>query len=420
MFSTPEVFLKNSKKSFSKNDFAKAAEKKVYRPVVFAGKKQKMIRMLIWVNIILISLKTFRNPFEAIKQIKNLLQLRNKFHNGYSLNKYVQIRSRFFYNYNAPGWPSKSFNKYVTHQLRNIAKGNENNSIHTLLFAITKKCGFKCEHCFEWDNLNKKEVLTRKNLMQIVHSFQDSGVSQIQLSGGEPLNRLDDIIFLLDHAYKGTDFWILTSGYNLTKDKALLLKQHGLTGITISVDHCEEQLHDQFRGVAGSFKRAFNAVEYARNAGLVVCFSICPTRKFISKENLYKYALLAKEAGVSFIQIMEPKATGHYANQPVTLHSNELKELEDFYEQLNFCNNNFNEYPIISYHGYYTRRIGCAGGGKDYLYVDTDGYIQSCPFCQSKLFSALDSNLQKNLSILKQTGCALPGVKNKKENYETV
>jgi MoaA/NifB/PqqE/SkfB family radical SAM enzyme len=405
MSSTPTI-LQPQKKIFAKTGSQKNYISNTQAMPVFTGSKQQFIRLLIWINILIVSFKVFRNPFAAIMQTKKLLRFRNKFRNGHVLKKYARTANRYFFTYNAPGWPSAAFNRYIAHQLRNNKDGVHNNSIHTILFGITKKCGFKCEHCCEWENLNKPEVLSVEDLVSVIHRFQQLGVTQVQLSGGEPMNRLNDIILLLNRAKKGTDFWILSSGYNITAEKAILLKKHGLTGITISLDHCEEELHDTFRGVPGSFKRALHAAACARHAGLAVCFSICPTQKFINRENLFRYAILARDAGASFIQILEPRAVGHYINKTVMLTAIQISELEKFYEQMNYDEPAFTGYPIISYHGYYSRRIGCAGSGKDYLYIDTDGDIHSCPFCQHKLFSALDDGLSNNLQQLKRKGCS--------------
>jgi MoaA/NifB/PqqE/SkfB family radical SAM enzyme len=395
----------NRWKAVAINSFNKRQEERDPAVPVFGGVKQRFIQGFIWLTILILAFKTFKNPFSAITATRNLKRFRNNFRNGNHLNKLAGVGNRFFFTYNAPGWPSIAFNRYIIHQLKNNNEGIHNNSIHTLLFGITKKCGFKCEHCCEWDNLNKPEILSTDDLLEIVHRFQQLGITQLQLSGGEPLNRFSDILYLLDHAKKGTDFWILTSGYNLNKEKARELKRYGLTGITISLDHCEEDSHDRFRGIPGSFKRALNAAACAHEAGLAICFSICPTQSFISKENLLRYAVLAKEMNASFIQILEPKAVGRYNNQPVTLTGSQIKILEKFYEQMNYTDDSLTQFPIISYHGYYSRRVGCAGSGKDYVYVDTDGDVHSCPFCRHKLFSALDDNLSINIHHLKQKGC---------------
>ncbi len=374
-------------------------------PKFILGPGLRFIKWLMWINIFKVALKKFRNPFTAIQKINQLKKLRDQYRNRYQAFKYSSVNNKFFINYNTPGWPSKAFNHYISHLLtRSIP--DKQPSLNTLVFAVTKKCGFLCEHCCEWENLNKPEVLSKEDLLSIIYRFQQLGVSQVQLSGGEPLNRFNDILFLLNNVLPGTDFWLYTSGYQLTAEKAKQLKKHGLRGITISLDNCDEELHDAFRGKKGSYQRALLAAQYATQAGLAVCFSLCATKQFISNENLMRYAEIVKNAGASFIQILEPKAVGHYAGHDVILNDHHQKILEQFTEKINY-EKNYSSYPIITYHGYYSRRIGCSGSAKDYLYVDTDGDVHNCPFCQLKLFSALDDSLTDLIAEMKRKGCGV-------------
>lgn len=373
--------------------------------IVIKGPKQKFIQFLIWLNILFVSVKSTRNLLQGFKKTRQLKQLRDQYRNNFVLTKYRKIGKRYYHSYNAPGWPSIAFDRYVFHQV-NKMPASRPVSIHTLIFAITKKCGFQCEHCCEWENLNKPEKLEKEDLLRIIQHFSALGISQVQLSGGEPLNRFNDILFLLDNMPAGIDCWIYTTGYQLTPEKAMRLKQHGLTGVTISIDDHDASRHDRFRGKEGSFKRAMDACCYAVNAGLAVTFSLCAVKSFISRENMLAYASLAKEHGASFIQILEPKAVGHYAGAEVTLKKDQLIILEQFFEKMNY-DRSYDSYPLVAYHGYYSRRVGCAGSGKDYLYVDTDGDVHNCPFCQRKLFSALDPDLEDHICQMRANGCGV-------------
>jgi len=370
-----------------------------------SGWRMKVIRAFIWLNIYFIACKKFISPFTAFKKLKQLKQMRDQYRNQKTLPKVFKTENRYFVNYTTPGWPSKAFNRYVDHLLNRFSTG-QSPSLNTLVFAITKKCGFQCEHCCEWLNLNKPEVLSQQDLLSIIHRYHKLGISQVQLSGGEPLNRLNDIFFLLDNSPAGIDFWLYTTGYSLTNEKAIQLKQHGLTGITISLDHHEEEKHDAFRGVKTAWQRGLRAAQYATDAGLAVCFSICATKQFISRENLESYIELAKNNSVAFIQILEPKAVGHYSGQDVTLSKQHIEVLEDFYQTYNY-NTAYPHYPTISYHGYNSRRFGCSGSAVDYVYVDTDGDVHSCPFCQRKLFSAFDEDLSAKILQMKSGGCKI-------------
>lgn len=377
----------------------------IYKPALVTGLRKKIIQKLIWLNILVIAIKKGGSIAGGIRKVRQLKNLRLRYANNVNLTKYQLVGNRYYYSYNAPGWPSQSFNRYITHMLGKQSQ-TARPSLHTLIFAITKKCGFKCEHCSEWENLNKPERLGQNDLLQIINRFHVLGISQLQLSGGEPLNRLDDILYLLDHLPTDIDCWMYTTGFQLNFEKACLLKKHGLRGLGISIDDHDASRHDRFRGRAGSFHRALKACNYATMAGLVVTFSICPTKDFISEDNLLAYAKLAKKHGASFIQIMEPKAVGHYANMDVTLKPDHIKILETFYEKMN-SHEDYASFPTVVYHGYYSRRMGCAGSGHDYLYVDTDGDVHSCPFCQKKLFHVFDDNLAENISAMRKAGCGV-------------
>ncbi|MEP6673864.1 MAG: radical SAM protein [Ferruginibacter sp.] len=380
-------------------------QRKIISGITVSGVHQKIIKVFIWINILRIALRLFKSPRIAFKKAKDLRRLRDQYRNDHSLKKYKKVNGLYFFNYNAPGWPSKTFDRYVKHLFSKVSP-EPTSSLHTLIFAITKKCGFKCEHCCEWENLNQPEQLSKEDLLLITRRFYDIGVSQVQLSGGEPLNRFDDIIYLLDNSPAEINFWLYTTGYQLTRQKAMQLKEHGMTGITISLDDHDPEKHDLFRGKARSFERALLAARYAVESGLAVTFSLCATKNFISNENLMRYAELAKNAGASFIQLLEPKAVGHYAGKDVTLETSHLKILEAFYEKMNY-DKAYSSYPLVAYHGFYSRRIGCSGSGKDYLYVDTDGDVHNCPFCQRKLFPALDDALPKRIMQMKTQGCGL-------------
>jgi len=371
---------------------------------IYTGWKARSIRPLMWLNIVWIALKIYRNPVKAWKNLHALIENWNKYRNKNHFVKNVKIGNRFYINQNAPGWPSLSFDRFIKHQ---ILKSGVNGApgIHTLILAITKKCGFQCEHCFEWNELNKPEKLSRADLKNIVDRFQELGISQVQFSGGEPLNRFNEIIYLLNNVKPGTDFWLYTSGYNLNAEKAKQLKRNGLTGVIISIDHYAATEHDRFRGVDKAWSHAQAAIRNALQEDLAVSLSCCVTRSFCTTENLDNYMQMANDAGVAFVQMLEPRSVGHYEGKDVGLTKEDIHILEEFYENYSQDPARKN-YPILTYHSYHVRRAGCQGSAKDYVYVDTNGNVQSCPFCSKKWFSALEDDLKSNLMKMKLIGCS--------------
>ena len=387
-------FVHADKNSHSQTDTA---------PMAY-GVHKSVIKTCIWINIILVALSYFRNPVTAFRAVKNLKKLRNDFRDKHPILKYAKVNGRYYFTFNTPGWPSLSFNKYVLNNLKRFDVSKNAVILDTIVFGITKKCGYQCEHCFEWDALNKPETLSRENLLSVIQSFQKAGITQVQLSGGEPLNRFEDILYILQNIKKGTEVWLYTSGYHFTGERAATLKANGLTGITISLDHWMPELHNIFRGKKNAFDWAQKAAANAREKDLVVCLSLCATKDFITHKNLVHYAELAKHWAVSFIQVLEPKAVGHYQGKDVDLSKAQIALLEDFYTTYNY-DKAYCTYPSIVYHGFYSRRVSCGGSGKHYVYVDTDGDVHNCPFCQRKIFSALHGDVEDNLRLMAAGGC---------------
>ncbi|QEC69154.1 radical SAM protein [Panacibacter ginsenosidivorans] len=370
---------------------------------IVTGWEYLIVSLLIGLNVTWLALLRYKNPWKAFSLAAKVINTRKGFKTTHP--KIVKRAHKYYMNLHTPGWPSGVFNRGINHSL-NLFSQSPDISLFSLVFAITNKCGFQCEHCVEWDNLNRKDSLSASDLVDIINRFYRIGISQVHLSGGEPLNRIEDIIFILDSVPEGIDFWMFTNGYNLSAEKAARLKNHGLTGVIISLDHHESEKHDQFRGIQGSYRKALQSARNVIDSGLLLAFSCCATNDFISMNNLARYARICRDAGASFIQFLEPEAVGHYWQKNVSLNKENKEILEHFFYLLNF-DTSYSGYPIASYPAMIKRQNGCPGGGLHFLYVDANGYVHACPFCKNKLFHASAGNLEKNIRSLRERGCSM-------------
>jgi MoaA/NifB/PqqE/SkfB family radical SAM enzyme len=246
--------------------------------------------------------------------------------------------------------------------------------------------------------------MSLSDIRTILDKFQEYGISQVQIGGGEPMARYDDLLNLLENAGSGTDFWLLTSGYNLTQEKARQLKSAGLTGVRISLDHWKKELHNAFRGSEKSFDWALDAVRNSLRAGLVVGLSACVTREFLTEKFLMEYLNFAKDMNAEFIYLLEPRETGHFKNEEVTLSMDEINQIESFYLRVS-SSAEFEKYPLVVYPGYHQRKLGCFGAGIRYLYVDSEGSVNACPFCQGKMGNAITDDLYEVIKKVRVKGC---------------
>ena len=373
----------------------------------------KWVHFKLKLSLIWIASSCYSNPLQWIKSLRYLIRLRRKFLGNHRVQKMAFVDGKYYMGLFTPGWNSGVYKDFIKAQLNDYSPiKSPANRFNTVFMALTKKCALQCEHCFEWDNLNKKDVLTPEKLKRIVGRLQEKGVSQIHFSGGEPLLKVDAMLSVLKSAQKTTDFWVLTSGFKLTDENARALKQAGLTGAIVSLDHFEADIHNNFRGFKDAYYWVEAAVRNARKNNLVTALSVCATRAFISESNLMKYMELARSLGVSFVQLLEPRAVGHYAGKDVSLKQSHIDILEAFFERMNF-EPAYTDYPIITYHGYYQRRFGCYSAGVKGMYVDTNGDLNACPFCQSKSGNILEDDLDANLELMQRKGCpSYPNSKN--------
>lgn len=390
--------------SFIKEDITTVPQTEIRQSLV-SGWRKKWAVLSFRLTIIGIAIKSYTNPWYWIYIPLALIKLRRKNLGQHYLIKLAYVNKRYYWGLYTPGWNGISFKNFIASEMNHISpvKQKVNRFINAYV-AITKKCSLQCEHCYEWDNLNKKETLSAEQLKSIVAKIQERGVSQIHFSGGEPLLKIDLLVDILNSAQKETDFWVLTSGFKLTSDNAKKLKTAGLNGVIISLDHFDPEKHNEFRGFKEAYYWVENAVQNAIENQLVVALSLCTTAEFTTLDNLITYANLAKKMGVSFIQLLEPKAVGHYSGKNVSLSEDQIKLLENFYLEMNY-NPKYKEYPLISYHGYYQRKQGCYAAGNRSFYVDPDGDLNACPFCQSKSGNVLDADFDNSILKLQNSGC---------------
>lgn len=375
-----------------------------HQPLI-SGLRKEFIEILFRLTIIGIAIKCYNNPWNWFYVTKTLDKRRRQAIGQHRLHKLAHVDNRYYWGLYTPGWNGISFKRFIASEMNHIVpikqKVNRFNSVYV---AITKKCSLLCEHCYEWENLNKKDVLSANQLKSIIAKIQEKGVSQIHLSGGEPLLKVDLLVDILNSAKKETDFWVLTSGFKLTSDTAKKLKSAGLNGVMISLDHFDPEKHNHFRGFKDAFYWVENGVQNAIENQLVVALSLCATKEFTTPENLMSYSRLAKKMGVSFIQILEPRAVGHYNEKEVSLSTEQICHLENFYLKMNY-KSKYKNFPLISYHGYHQRRLGCYAAGNRSFYVDTEGDINACPFCQKKTGNILHPNFEDSILKLQNSGC---------------
>jgi MoaA/NifB/PqqE/SkfB family radical SAM enzyme len=380
-------------------------------PKLLSGNIKSFIAYLTALQFLILALSQYRSLKISREALLSVRKLKNDFLGDIKHSRILFTGRKFYFNLHIPGFPSKSNIKNQLGELNRLRPVKAPfNRLRLLFLSITNKCPLQCRHCYEWDNLNKPDQLGIEDYKAILSKFTDSGIGQVHIGGGEPMLKYPCLLDLTKFLKGKTEIWVATSGLGLSFEKAKELKKHGLTGAVISVDHYDADYHNDFRGSARSFGWAMDATKNSLKAGLITCWSVCVTREFVSKENLYEYASFAASSGVHFIQIFEPVPAGRFRGQDVLLTNEHISLLEDFYLEYNKDKIQKGK-PLITYHGYHQRRMGCMGNGNRYLYIDTGGNLHSCPFCRNDhKLNPLNDSIEVLLDSLSREECFLARV----------
>jgi len=139
-----------------------------------------------------------------------------------------------------------------------------------VVWNMTRRCNLKCVHCYaQAVNPEGTDEISTAQAKTIIDDLAAYGAPVMLFSGGEPLVR-KDLVELASHATsKGMRAVISTNGTLISREKARELKSVGLSYVGISLDG-GEAVHDKFRGVSGSFRKALEGVKNCQEEGLKV------------------------------------------------------------------------------------------------------------------------------------------------------
>ena len=351
------------------------------------------------------AVQAYRTPSGIRAVIARLKEHRALATGGNRVKKLVSVAGRSHWRLFIPANTSPLHVPFLKGELNRLVPHNSGgHELAVVFLSVTKKCPLKCEHCFEWDNLNQKEVIGPEDINRMIENLQAIGATNIAFTGGEPMVRTREMAESIRRYKSKSQFWILTSGFNFSATNAAELRSAGAHGVVVSIDHHDALLHDQFRGVQGSFRDAITAVKHALDEGFLTAISTCVTRENATREYIDAFMDMAKSLGVGFVQWIEPKAVGHYAMKDVLLMPEHQAVLEQALLDYTYAEA-YKDHPLVVYHEYYQRKLGCFAAGNKMVYVDTDGDLMSCPFCHRKGGSLLSDDFRQSLEGMRTAGC---------------
>ena len=149
-----------------------------------------------------------------------------------------------------------------------------------VIWEMTQACDLKCMHCRASAQPQRHpRELSAAEAFSLVDQVADMRVPMFVLTGGDPLKR-SDLHAIIQYARRRSVKTSLTPSATplLTRDAVFELKESGLMRLALSLDGSTAQLHDGFRGVAGSWRRTLDAIESSHEAKLPVQVGTTVTR----------------------------------------------------------------------------------------------------------------------------------------------
>jgi len=140
-----------------------------------------------------------------------------------------------------------------------------------MFYEVTRACDLVCKHCraCAQPKCHPHELTSgqSRELISQIASFPKKPV--LVFTGGDPMKRAD-IFDLVRHAVdSGLNTAITPSATPLvTKEAVDNLADAGLSRLAVSLDSSDPDIHDDFRGVPGSFYRTLEIMQYARETGI--------------------------------------------------------------------------------------------------------------------------------------------------------
>lgn len=337
------------------------------------GKELIKLRMLLYllshyVGLFLTFNLSFRRLIFAIK--KQVLQS-----TFFKDAKYVNVKGKIFLNPFAPYFPGKYFKKVLNN---NSFRDYPLKPLYAQI-SITNICPCECFHCHVKNTQIREDDLSKSTILEAINDIINADFPVIFFVGGEPMSRFDDLVDFIKAAKKGMDTRIFTSGVGVTSERLEILKEAGLEGICVSLDHYDEQIHNRQRNNEKAFRSACFSITEASKKGFYVSAVCCTTGKMVRSGEFKKVVDLAESLGSHSIQINEIRPVGRAQeskDSDIFLNKDDKENLIHYYKEQNKSKRKiaivmpwYNEDPSM---------FGCTATSGQNVYINSSGYVQPC------------------------------------------
>ncbi|NLV85613.1 MAG: radical SAM protein [Clostridiales bacterium] len=242
-----------------------------------------------------------------------------------------------------------------------------------LLIDPTSSCNLRCKGCWAADYA-KGDSLSFEKLDDIINQSEKLGIMDIQLSGGEPLLRKDDILRLC-RKHRKTTFGVFTNATLIDEEFADGIAEVGNLNMYVSIEGTREET--DFRRGEGVHEKVLKAMSLLKERNIGFAFSTCyhsKNYKTIASDEfldemrdrgawfgwLFNYVPVGKDADLSLVCTPEQRAWVR-------------EKIIDYCKRKNCL--------IIDFWNSGHTAYGCVAAGSGYLHINAKGDVEPCAFC---------------------------------------
>lgn len=178
-----------------------------------------------------------------------------------------------------------------------------------LRVSVTDRCNLRCVYCMPAEGVkwqSHESIMRYEEIAAIVRVAAKEGISEIRLTGGEPLVRKDlsDLVHQIAQINGVHDISLTTNGI-LLEDQAQELSTAGLNRVNVSLDTMSAEKFQRItRG--GEIDRVLRGLEKAEEAGLTPIKINVVILKGVNDDEIHAFANLTRihPWHIRFIELM--------------------------------------------------------------------------------------------------------------------
>ncbi len=258
------------------------------------------------------------------------------------------------------------------------------------VWEITLACDLACRHCGSRAGKERPDELSTAEALDMVRQMEELGVKEVTIIGGEAYLRDDWVDIVREIRRRGMICSMTTGGRNLTYERCVAGKAAGLQSVSVSVDGLES-IHDQLRGVKGSWKAAFESMANLKRAGIPFSANTQISRPALREIEATFDVLM--DAGIHSWQVQLTVAMGRAADEPdLLIEPWQMLEVMPMLARVQqkaiprkvrlWPGNNvgyFGPYESVIRGALPRGHMASCGAGRSTLGIEADGTIKGCP-----------------------------------------